>query len=265
VIVDSYLLLTAIIILAIAFAFSPLGLGGGVLYMPVFHYLAGWSLPEAILGSLTMVWMVALGSSLAHTKGGHADKEVANAARMTAVPSAIIGTIIAWLIISYISGMLIKAFAAVILIFVIERNLRPRNDIIPDAANLRLYKKGAAFGGLASGVLGVGGGAIYVTLNRRLLGMDVHKSSGTSYLIGAAVIPVAIISHVIIDQSHTIVYGNVGLLATIAMPISTFIAAYIGGRFAVRYLSEKIIRAIFMIAISATLLRYLWDIASNIL
>ncbi len=262
---DSSLLLTAVIILVIAFSFSPLGLGGGVLYMPVFHYLAGWSLPEAILGSLTLVWMVAMGSSLAHTKGGYINKEIANVARITAAPSAVIGTILSWLIISHISGMVIKAFAAVVLIFVIERNLRSRTEVIAVDKNLSLYKKGAAFGGLASGLLGIGGGAIYVTLNRRILGMDVHKASGTSYLIGATVVPVAIISHIFIDQSHNAVFDNVGLLATIAMPISAFIAAYIGARFAIRYLPQKIIRTTFMIAITATLLRYLWDIASTTL
>ena len=51
---DSSLLLAVIIILIIAFCFSPLGLGGGVLYMPVLHYLADWPIPEAILGSLTL-------------------------------------------------------------------------------------------------------------------------------------------------------------------------------------------------------------------
>ena len=264
-ILDSSLLLAAILIIIIAFAFSPLGLGGGVLYMPIFHYLVGWSLPEAILGSLTMVWMVALGSSLAHARDGHADKEVANAGRITAVPSAVIGTIISWLIISYISGMAIKALAAVILIFVIERNLRPHNEFITVDRNLSLYKKGAAFGGLASGILGIGGGAIYVTLNRRVLAMDVHRASGTSYLIGTAVVPVAIISHIFIDQSHTAVYDSVGIVAALVMPINAFIAAYIGARFAIRHLPEKMIRTTFIIAIGATLLRYLWDMYSTVM
>jgi len=262
--IDSTLLLAAIIILIIAFAFSPLGLGGGVLYMPIMHYLCGWSLPEAILGSLTMVWMVALGSSIAHVKDGHADKEVANAGRTTAVPSAVVGTIISWLIISFISGMVIKIIASVILIIVIERNLRPRKRVTVSSHNISLYKKGAAVGGLASGLLGIGGGAIYVTLNRRIIGMDIHKSSGTSYLIGAAVVPVAIISHIFIEQSHFAVYEKVGIVAALVMLISVFIAAYVGARFAIRNLPEKMIRATFVTAISATLLRYLWDMVSYI-
>ena len=261
---DSSLLLAAIIILIIAFSFSPLGLGGGVLYMPVLHYLADWPIPEAILGSLTIVWMVALSSSFAHSKDGHADKEIANSGRITAVPSAVVGTVLAWLILSYISDIVIKVFAAMVLIFVIDRNLRKDNDIEVVEKNISLYKKGAAFGGLSSGMLGLGGGAIYVTLNRKILAMDVHKASGTSYLISAAVVPVAILSHLIIDQSHTSVYENVGILGAVLIPASAFISAYIGARFAIRYLPEKIIRTTFIIAIAATLLRYVWDITSTI-
>ena len=101
------------LILIVAFAFSPLGLGGGVLYLPILHYIAGWTIVDSILGSLSMVWMVALGSSIAHTKSGHADKEVAKNGRKTAVPAAVIGTVIAWLIIEHVSDMVIKAFAAI--------------------------------------------------------------------------------------------------------------------------------------------------------
>ena len=261
---DSSLLLAAIIILMIAFCFSPLGLGGGVLYMPVLHYLANWPIPEAILGSLTIVWMVALSSGLAHSKGGHADKEIANSGRIIAVPSAIIGTVLAWFILSYISDIVIKVLASMILVFVIDRNLRKDKDIALVGRNISLYKKGAALGGLSSGLLGLGGGAIYVTLNRRILAMDVHKASGTSYLISSAVVPMAILSHIIIEQSHISVYDNVGILGTLLIPASAFISAYIGARFAIRYLPEKFIRTTFMIAISATLLRYAWDIVRTV-
>ena len=262
---DSSLLLAVIIILIIAFCFSPLGLGGGVLYMPVLHYLADWPIPEAILGSLTIVWMVALSSSLAHSKDGHADKEIANAGRITAIPSAIIGTVLAWLILSYVSDIVIKVFAALVLVFVIDRNLRKDKDISLVGRNISLYKKGAAIGGLSSGMLGLGGGAIYVTLNRRILAMDVHKASGTSYLISSAVVPMAILSHIIIEQSHTSVYDNVGMLGVLLIPATAFISAYIGARFAIHYLPDKIIRTTFIVAISATLLRYIWDITGIIL
>ena len=74
----------------------------------------------------------------------------------------------------------------------------------------------------------------------------------------------AILSHIIIEQSHTSVYDNVGIPGALLIPTSAFISAYIGARFAIRHLPEKIIRTTFIIAISATLLRYIWDIISTI-
>ena len=71
-------LITAIAILffiAVAVVFSPLGLGGGVLYVPIFHYILEWDFLESVIGSLSLVFMVTLGSGLAHSKSGNAHEE----------------------------------------------------------------------------------------------------------------------------------------------------------------------------------------------
>ena len=47
-------------------------------------------------------------------------------------------------------------------------------------------------------MLGIGGGAILVTLNKSVLKMDAKKAAGTSYLVAATVTPVALISHLIL-------------------------------------------------------------------
>ncbi|HJN55437.1 MAG TPA: hypothetical protein QF646_03505, partial [Candidatus Poseidoniales archaeon] len=54
--------LIVILLFIVALLFSPLGLGGGVLYVPILHYIAEWPLIESLLASLALVWMVALGS-----------------------------------------------------------------------------------------------------------------------------------------------------------------------------------------------------------
>ena len=92
-------ILAIISLFVIATIFSPLGLGGGILFVPILHYMLGWDILEALLGSLTLIFMVASGSSLAHSKSGHADTKVANSARTVAIPMAIVGTLMAsWLI-----------------------------------------------------------------------------------------------------------------------------------------------------------------------
>ena len=220
---------------------------------------------EAIIASLTMVWMVALGSSFAHSGEGHANKEVANAGRLTAIPAAIIGSFLAWLAIEYVSLLVIKVIAAAILIYVIERNLRPSEKVTGGVEVLTKYKIGCAFGGLASGLLGIGGGAVYVTINRRMAGLDIRDAAGTSYLIGAAVVPVALLSHILIDGTLPDVYHRTGLLAAIIVPVLAFCSAYIGAKNAIKHLPINIVKWIFLVAVGASLGRYLWDIGSNLL
>ena len=235
-----------------------------MLFVPILHYIGGWPLVEAIIASLTIVWMVALGSSFAHSGEGYANKEVANAGRLAAIPAAIAGTVLAWLAIEYVSVLVIKVIAAAILIYVIERNLRPSEKAAGGIENLTKYKIGCAFGGAASGLLGIGGGSVYVTINRRMAGLDIRDAAGTSYLIGAAVVPVALLSHILIDGTLPDVYHRTGLLAAITVPALAFCSAYFGAKNAIKYLPIHIVKWVFLIAVSASLGRYLWDIVSSL-
>ena len=88
-----------ILFLIVALIFSPLGLGGGVLYVPIFHYILDWGFQESLIGSLSLVLMVTLGSGLAHSKTGNAEHKIANYGRISAIPAAIIGTILSGIII----------------------------------------------------------------------------------------------------------------------------------------------------------------------
>jgi uncharacterized membrane protein YfcA len=257
---DNIELIVITLILLVALTFSPLGLGGGVLFVPILHYIDGWPLIEAIIGSLSMVWMVALGSSFAHSKGGYSDSKVVRAGRITAVPMAFVGTLLAWIAFEYISDIIIKIFAAAILVYVIERNLRPSDTITGSTDDLTTYSKVAGLGGLAAGLLGIGGGSIFVTINRRLAGLDTKTAAGTSYLIGAAVVPMALISHIVLDQTLPAVIQTTGVGLAITLPLLAFASAFIGAKFAIKYLPEKIIRAVFIVAVSISLSRYLWDI-----
>ena len=82
-------ILALILIFSTAIIFSPLGLGGGIIFMPILHYIMDWEIKTAILGSLILVWSVALGSQFAHKKGGHGDIEIAKRGMIFGVPGAI--------------------------------------------------------------------------------------------------------------------------------------------------------------------------------
>ena len=68
---EPFTILALILIFSTAIIFSPLGLGGGLIFMPILHYIMEWEIKTAILGSLILVWSVSLGSQFAHQKGGH--------------------------------------------------------------------------------------------------------------------------------------------------------------------------------------------------
>ena len=75
---DPDIILAVFLIFMTGLIFSPLGLGGGVIFMPILHYLLGWEIKVAILGSLILVWSVAMGSQIAHNRQGFGDIKMAH-------------------------------------------------------------------------------------------------------------------------------------------------------------------------------------------
>ena len=258
-------------LLVVAVAFSPLGLGGGILYVPIMHYMLNWEIKESLVASLSLVLMVALGSSMAHSKSGYADPNAAKVGRTYAVPSAILGVILSGALISSVGDIGIKIIASIIIFFVIERTLRKvlsKDDSdsveVSISENKSQYIIGSSFAGLSSGILGIGGGAILVTINRSILKMDAKKSAGTSYLVAATVTPVALISHLLLSRNLSIIIDDTGILALIIVPLLVFMSAYFGAKYAIKYLPKHIITIVFLIVVSISLFRYLIDLISRI-
>ncbi len=254
------------LLLFVALIFSPLGLGGGILYVPILHYILEWEMQAAVIGSLTLIFMVSLGSSLAHSKSGYADNKVANIGRSTAIPFAIIGTILSGILLDKVGDVGIKILATIVIIYVIERTISKMrleaNQIdkeIPISEKKRQYQIGNAFAGMSTGILGIGGGAILVTLNRSILKMDAHKAAGTSYLIAATIVPVALLSHILLDGITGDLYDKVGLLSIIIVPVLAFSCAFFGAKFAIKHISKNIVTIVFLCSISASLIRYIMD------
>ncbi|MDC0556504.1 sulfite exporter TauE/SafE family protein [Candidatus Poseidoniaceae archaeon] len=259
-------IMAMISLLVVAIAFSPLGIGGGVLYVPIFYYMLDWEMKEAVIGSLTLVLMVSIGSSLAHSKAGHSDNNTANVGRISAIPAAIIGTILSGYLIDILGDIIIKILATIILIFVIERTIKQMRVSVKESYKeiqlsdkKREYMIGTAFAGLSSGMLGIGGGAILVTANRSILQMDTNKAAGTSFLVAATIVPVALLSHIILDGVVGNMIDNIGLLAIIIFPLLVLSSSFLGAKYAIKNIPKNTIIIVFLVAISLSLIRYLID------
>lgn len=263
-------LLAVVLLLCVAIIFSPLGLGGGVLYVPIFLYLLDWEIHLALLGSLILVWMVSLGSRLAHQQGGHADKEWGVEGIKTALPGTIIGTVLSALLIIYLSELAIKVFSAVILAWVIYmaigKFIRDKSgddteyNIPKPQGELLMKYQFACFGaGASSGLLGIGGGALFVTTNRSLLHFNSRRSAGTSYIIESWMVPTGVLAHLFIDGSGPSLLQEIGLQMAILIPLMVLGSAFFGAKVAINNFSLRFLTIVFIAAVSLSLLRYLLD------
>ena len=268
---EPIVIIATILFLVVALIFSPLGLGGGVLYVPIFHYILDWGFQESLIGSLTLVLMVSLGSGLAHSKTGNADHKIANSGRITAIPSAIVGTILSGVIISFVGEAAIKLIAAIILLFVLNETVKKMKssdnateeelESTPDL--VRKYQYGAAFAGLSSGLLGMGGGAILVTLNRNLLKMGARKSAGTSYLVASTIVPVVLSSHLLLDGVSSEMIASTGWIPILIVPTLVAISAFSGAKLAIEYIPKNMVTNLFLGAIIISVLRYAYDLTHH--
>ena len=211
----------------------------------------------SIVASLTLVFMVALGSSLAHSKSGYADHDAAKLGRIAAIPSAIIGVILSGILISWVGDIGIKILASLVIIFVLDRTIRKSlskeqvdHEEVELSSKNNQYLIGSSFAGISSGILGIGGGAILVTINRSVLKMDAKKAAGTSYLVAATIVPVALLSHLIFSQNFGTIYEETGLFALISVPILVLLSAYFGAKYAIKYFQANRYNFVFSSCIS---------------
>ena len=268
---DLITLLAIFCLLMVAVAFSPLGLGGGILYVPIMHYMLDWEIKESLVASLTLVFMVSIGSSLAHSKSGFANHQAAKIGRLSAIPSAIIGVILSGILLSFVGDIGIKILASCVIIFVLERTIRkqqPLEDTEKEEIEINekrnQYLMGSSIAGLCSGILGIGGGAILVTINRSILKMDAKMAAGTSYLIAATIVPVALLSHLIMSRNLGIIFNDAGIFAIIIVPLLVLTSAFLGAKYAIKYLPKQVVTNVFILVVSISLLKYISDLFSLI-
>lgn len=261
-------LLAIVCLIIVAIAFSPLGLGGGILYVPIMHYMLNWEMRESLVASLTLVLMVSIGSSLAHSKSGFADRDAAKLGRVSAAPSAVIGVLLSGLLLSLVGDIGIKIIAAIIVSFVIERTVRKWLSAEHESQDVRLtdnrnrYIFGSSLAGLSSGILGIGGGAILVTVNRSVMKMDSKKAAGTSYMVVSVIVPIALASHLIMSKNLDTIIGQAGLIPVLTIPIIVLLSAYYGAKYAIKFLPKQAVTVAFLLVISIGLIRYLVDFYS---
>ncbi|HET8785753.1 MAG TPA: sulfite exporter TauE/SafE family protein [Candidatus Limnocylindrales bacterium] len=233
---------------------SLLGLGGGVLIVPLLTLVFGLELREAVGVSLVSVIMTSSVAAGVYLERHTADLRLGMRLELFTAIGAFIGASIALLI----EERLLALLFAGLLIYVALSMLRARTSSAPATApgepqsyevrNFPLGVAGATGAGVLSALLGVGGGIVKVPLMHLGMGVPLRVSTATSNLMVGITAAASAVIYVI--------HGEVDPYVAGPTVIGVFLGASIGSRVAHR-VDVRVLRLLFVVVLLYTAVQML--------
>lgn len=208
-----YLLLAVIGLLTGTYG-TMVGLGGGIILLPVLLFLFPDAPPEALTGiSLSVVLINALSGTAAYARHGRIDYRSGALFAVATIPGTIIGV---WLLRFVEMGLFSTLFGALLLAVSVLIILRPRTEpaggITPQTAENKggnpLSRARRALGtglsfvvGFIAGLLGIGGGIIHVPMMIYVLRFPLRVATATSQFILIFTTLTGVLTHLALGTS----------------------------------------------------------------
>ncbi len=273
---DPWLLLPlAAMVFAVAFLYSNLGLGGGLLYVPILltFAIAG---PEAqriaVPVSLTYTVATALSATFNHHRRALVDWRLGVQLMGGAVVGAVVGSYFTLTAARWVFDVL---FVAITLLFggQMLRDWR-RQGRNPEGGRAGLDTRrrravtavASGGSGFVSGAVGIGGGLVNVPLLVYLLGRRTREAIGTSSLLIMPTAAVGFLSYFYSPASSATVregiLANVLLIETL-WPV-VFVGAYLGSRWGLMKLKTRSVALIFILFLFVAAARLALDLAETL-
>ena len=243
-------------------------MGGGMLFVPLLHYGAGWAIDGRIIAvSLVLTAIVSYGSGLTHRKEGYVDDSVVKTGLYGAIPGALLGVVFVSLIGSNLD-LVFKSLSLVMIVWAIWKTTKKmKTDASESIETTREediqttpLRVGAAIGGVLSSVLAIGAGVIYVPILRTFANLPPRMAIGSSLHFMMAVIPVSIVTHILFLPTESMERLANDLPFITGLAALTFLGARSGAKFGMKHLTEARIMQIFLVLIVVVAIRYMIDI-----
>lgn len=233
-----------------------IGIGGGIVVVPVVYYgliTSGVSVDQAahvaVSTSLATIVPAAIASSIVHWRAGNTDLGFLRQWG----PGIIAGVVVAQLAAPHLRGsFLIAVFAAFCLLaavrFAAPAQFRCNLREPPRGAGRRL----AGFMiGSVSGFAGVGGG-ILTNIVMSFCGIPMHKSIGRAAAVGVLVgVPATIVAAFGPAPEHVLQLGSINLVLWVCIAPAQAAAAWAGAQLA-QYASADALSRIFAASLAVT-------------
>jgi uncharacterized membrane protein YfcA len=261
------LLLQVVLVFAVAFIYANLGLGGGLLFVPILLSTGVTDNAVAVPISLSLTIATASSSVINHYRRGLVDFRLGRSLVTGALVGAVIGTLFT---IYFLDKRTFTAFFIVILVvfgtYMLRDWVRNARDVDrDDDTKLTLHRlaavNAATLGsGFLSGSMGIGGGLLNVPLLAYGLGRKTRKAIGTSSLL---IIPTAAVGFAAYLVSHALQGGfalpSDFILIPILFPV-VFVGAYLGSRWGLQALRTRPIALIFVLLLFVAALKLVYDL-----
>jgi uncharacterized membrane protein YfcA len=170
---------------------SMTGVGGGVFIVPILTFFYAFVVNSATGTSLTTIIFTAIASTVNYAKQKRIYFKTGLILVITTAPGAYMG---AWLatimeerLLGLVFGVFLMLVAARTIISVLRKKTQDKQSAIVTDTQLIHSGKTIAlgvglgfFGGIASGLLGIGGGTLIVPILTIALGMPIHYATATS-------------------------------------------------------------------------------------
>lgn len=263
------LLVQTILVFAVAFIYSNLGLGGGLLFVPILLSTGVATSDVAVPISLTFTIATATSSVINHHRHGLVAYRLGALLVAGALVGALVGTFFTLFVLDE-DGF--KAFFTSVLVVFGAYMLRDwrRNSRSVDADDdARMTRPriaataGATAGsGFLSGSMGIGGGLLNVPLLVYALGRRTRLAIGTSSLL---IIPTAAVGFAAYLVEPLARGGGVAappefLLIPLLVPV-VFVGAYLGSRWGLRRLKTRSVALIFIAVVFVAAAKLAVDLA----
>jgi uncharacterized membrane protein YfcA len=170
---------------------SMTGVGGGVFIVPILTFFYAFVVNSATGTSLTTIIFTAIASTFNYAKQKRIYFRTGLILVVTTAPGAYLGAWLATIMEERTLGLVFGAFLILVasrtIFSVLRKKTQDKNQPVKTDTELihsgKIIASGVGlgfFGGVASGLLGIGGGTLIVPIMTIALGMPIHYATATS-------------------------------------------------------------------------------------
>ncbi len=230
-----------------------IGIGGGVILIPIFLLGFHWASQYAIGTSLVIVFANALSGSIAYIKQKRVYYDAAIRFSIATLPGAVIGS---YLVQYFTRGSFRITFGVLLIIIAILMFFRNSSGEIERKFDPKEFTYNRWLGsfvslivGFISSILGIGGGIIHMPAMVYLLRFPTHIAAATSHFVLAISTLFAVIAHLWL--------GNILFEPAMAISIGAVVGAQFGAKLSLK-VKLQVILLLLALALLGLGIRLIW-------